>query len=277
MSVEHVLVCYGEQLGYHHGAKYQILRAIIGAAGQDLSFCVVTDRPELFQNYPCRLIFLDSHQKKSWSLGEQDHFGIKILGLSLAATTSLEQKVVLLDTDMYWVKPTEELFNRIDSSTILLFKNEGLVYGSKNKSIQRFEQGLAGKSFPLNSVGGYKLSEESEMWGSAIIGITPGNSYLLDRAFELFVALNDHVDAHTVEQFAISETIRLNGMKKIEGQRYVSHWSSIGRKNYVTLQLAHFFNTYGENDYLSHLDHVKEISIKRPLAVLLSQKFERWK
>ena len=86
-SLQHVVICYGDQLGYHHGAKYQILRGYLPWY-QFGEVCVVTDKPELFKNYPVRLLHLNAEKLNDWSLGGNNHFGIKLKGLIWAMQTS---------------------------------------------------------------------------------------------------------------------------------------------------------------------------------------------
>lgn len=79
--------------------------------------------------------------------------------------------------------------------------------------------GLTDKIFPLGDQT-YQISESSQMWGSAVIGLTSRNSRKLAEAFELFEILDSHVEAHTVEQFALAEVIRLDGLKKFPQQKH---------------------------------------------------------
>lgn len=276
MSVENVIICYGNKLGYHHGAKYQMLRMLKNKKTNQY-FCVVTDKPELFHSYPCRICEIDIQKKQNWSLGGLNHFGIKIMALHWAAVTCTQKKVILLDTDMYWKKCPEAVTRMIDESTFLLYENEGAIYGSKNLSHQRFEQGLDSKNFYLSNHGDYKISKTSEMWRSSIIGFEIQNASLLLDVFELFSLLDPHVHAHTVEQFALGEILRLLKIHKLEGKKHVSDWSSIGRKDYATQQLEQFFLKYGEHNFKKHLKRIDEIKIKRPFSVILKQKFERLK
>ncbi len=69
------------------------------------------------------------------------------------------------------------------------------------------------------------------MWGSAIIGIDHSKGHLLEEAFDLFKLLSPHIRAHTVEQFALAETLRAHEIKPIAAKNLVDHWSSIGKKN----------------------------------------------
>lgn len=101
------------------------------------------------------------------------------------------------------------------------------------------------------------------------------NVKLMDPAFELFRVLSPHVEAHTVEQFALSECLRMSGLKITEGKRYTNNWSSTGKKNYATPILAKFFEKEGENEFEAHLERWKSIKINRPVYELVKQKIDK--
>jgi len=275
MRVEHTIVCYGDNLGYHHGAKYQILRAYDNwYSKKDASICVVTDKPEFFESYPCRLLELDPEKLHQWSLGGTQHFGIKLQGILWALRTSPAKCVLALDTDMYWIKDPSRVADKVTDSSIAMYRNEGHVYKTNNLSIKRFEEGLKDKSFDT-SCGQYSLSHHSQMWASNILGLNQSHSELLEYSFELFSTLEPHVEAHTVEQYSIAEAARILHFEKYQAHRYLSNWSSTGRKNYVTPVLDEFFHRYGENNFNEHLLNWRSIKIKRPIIKFINQKLNK--
>jgi len=275
-SVEHIIVCYGDQLGYHHGAKYQILSAYERWYNRSNSkICVVTDSPKLFKGYPCRVLTLSKEKKSAWSLNGLQHFGIKLQGLKWAMETTDSDASLLLDTDMYWKSDPAPLVEKINEKTIIMYRNEGTIIGSRNQSHNRFEEGLQAKNFRLGSNQQYSLESKSEMWASNILGVLSDQVDLISGAFELFSSLEHHVAAHTVEQFSVSEISRISGIQKLEGKNYLSDWSSTGRKNYVTPILREFFARYGETDFDTHLANWNHIKIRRPFVTLLKQKIRK--
>lgn len=276
-ELEHVIVAYGDNIGYHHGAKFQVLSAWHKwYSKSDVGVCVVTDKPELFECYPVRLVQITEQDAYDWSLSGTQHFGIKLRSLEKAMLTGNVDVSLLLDTDTYWRKNPRLLANRIKPNHAVMFCDEGQIKGTRNVSINRFNEGLENLEIPwANS--SYKLSNLSHMYNSSIIGLHKNNIDLLARAFELFSALEPHVEAHTVEQFSLGETLRLNGVSVSFGSRYTRDWSSIGRKNYATPILNDFFETFGENDFDTHLKQVNSIKINRPLKTLIQQKFARLK
>ena len=276
-NLQHVLVCYGNKLGYYHGAKYQILKNFQWFKHN--AICVVTERPDLFEGYPVRVIELNDHQLEEWSLRGIDHFGIKLQGLRLAIDSCPPdtQRSLLLDTDMFWSRDPSLLATDISSNSIVLYQNEGKIIGSKNISIQRYQQALFDREVTYQTGKPYNLDFDSEMWGSATIGIHHENSQLLVDAFSLFEKISPIVDAHTVEQFALSEVSRIGGYCRKSAKKYIKDWSSIGRKDYATPILDEYFKNLGENDFAKHLATFRRIKIQRPFLTLIQQKYERWK
>lgn len=276
MSTQHVLIAYGPRLDYHHGAKYQILSAYSKWLSRpEAEITVVTDNPDLYAGYPCKIITISAKEKTAWTLGGAQHFGIKIGGLSKAMQATTASYSILLDTDMIWIKDPAILSRSIGYSSFVMYRDEGPIYGSYNKSIQRFSEGLDGKTINISPNKIYALSRQSRMWGSNILGL-PSNAWpLIDEALELFTALEPEVNAHTVEQFSISETLRLHNIRKISGKRFLNSWSSTGRKNYVGPVLANFFEKYGENDFDAHIEQWHSIKISRPIQIWFRQKLHK--
>lgn len=275
--IEHVLVAYGEQIGYHHGAKFQILKCWERwYSRRDISICVITDKPKLFETYPVRILTLDESQKQAWSLNGIQHFGIKLKALQWALRTSKASKLVLLDTDMFWTKDPKTLLNSISNNSIVMYKDEGYVVASSNKSIRQFELALQNKKIPWEK-NYYSLTKNSKMYGSAIIGISTEHFNYLDQAFSLFSTLESEVEAHTVEQFALAEVARLRGLNVGFAHKLTDNWSSTGKKEYITPILKHFFDTYGETDFENHRVMVHRIRVSRPVLTIAKQKITKWR
>lgn len=276
-DTEHVVIAYGDQLGYHHGAKFQILSGWQQWYSKPhASVCVVTDKPELFEGYPVRLVQITEQEAYHWSLNGTQHFGIKLRALEKAILTSNADIALLLDTDTYWKKNPRPLIKHIKPNYAVMFCDEGPIKGTRNLSINRFNEGLHDREIHWAD-SSYRLSGLSRMYNSSIVGLHKENTKLLAQAFELFSALEPHVEAHTVEQFSLGETFRTNGISVTFGSRYTKDWSSVGRKNYATPLLKDFFEAYGENDFSTHLQHLDTISIQRPFKILIQQKIERLK
>mgnify|MGYP006978331396 CR=1 FL=1 len=276
-SIEHIVIAYGDRLDYHFGAKYQIIKGFSdGFYSNKSAISVLTDRPDLYDMLPVNICEISELQKEEWSMGGQQHFGIKLGCLRLSREKSEAEYILMMDTDLFWKRHPAKLIQRIGAGEMAMYKNEGFILKSRNKSIQQFETGLDGKSISINEgFPAYQLDYKSEMWASNVVSITAPQLAVLEHAFELFKALEPKVNAHTVEQFAISEASRLHSVKKIEASRYCFSWSSIGRKEYANTVLRKFFTGNKNARFEELVERAQTISIKRPLMVNIRQKIDR--
>lgn len=274
--IHHIIVAYGDQLGYQHGAKYQILRLLTQFKSLERNISVVTDHPTLFDKYPVNVLHLDRSKIKSWGGEGTEHFGIKLKGFEWASRQDGSDFCVLLDTDMFWIRDPSELIQHMQNGWVIIYQDEGTIIGSKNQSIQRFKEGLTGHRLPWTG-GTYELEFESRMYGSAIIGMCRKHLDLINDAFDLFKVLSPYVQAHTVEQFSLSECLRLNKVEVFEGRKYTNDWSSTGKKDYLTPILAQFFEKEGEHEFNAHLEKWQSIPLRRPVQEFFKQKINKWR
>jgi len=278
MSIfEHVLISYGDDLSYHLGAKAQILMSWKSwYSNEDISICIVTDKPEIFNDFPARILVINQEALLNWSCGGRFKFGIKIKAFQWAIETGEADNYILQDVDMFWATPPSELVSKISANCSIMYKNEGVV-NLKNKNTRRFYKSLSGEKIQFKN-GSYELSKNSKMIGSATIGIAAQNYHLLPDVYELFLRISPIVNAHTVEQFCFAEIFRLNNIKLIFSSRYLQDWSTSGKKEYVTPMLFEFFSKYGHLDFRCQVNEVEKLSFSRPLGFLIRQKFKKvWK
>ena len=64
---------------------------------------------------------------------------------------------MLLDTDTYWIRNPESLARVIQDGRAVMFCDEGAVKGTRNTSIDRFNEGLANQSVAWGDLN-YQLS-----------------------------------------------------------------------------------------------------------------------
>ena len=274
-SIRYVLVCYGPNPGYVHGAKYQIARAFHDQfMSEYAAITVVTDQVSAFLGYPVTCVELTAQMKTDWSFGNRYHFGIKNRALAHVISQSEEDIFLQLDTDTYWRKSPKALAGNVYPSSIVLKFEEGPVIGSQNRSIARFEEGLAGRDMRYGqSI--YRLDKYARMWNSGLIGIHRSDAGILDEAYQLMEVIFPDVQAHTVEQFVLGEVCRLKALKLSPARHYLGDWSSIGKKDYFTPELAQFFDHFGEHDFSTHVHQVASLRPRRPINVFLQQKLQR--
>ena len=178
------VIAYGQELGYQHGAKFQILSAWKRWYSQPgVNVCVVTDKPNLFEGYPVRTIRITEQNWRDWSLNGLQHFGIKLRALEQSMRTTDAPVSMLLDTDTYWIRNPESLARVIEDGRAVMFCDEGAVKGTRNTSIDRFNEGLANQSVAWGKLN-YQLSSQSRMLNSSIVAYIKRILRSLSRHFD---------------------------------------------------------------------------------------------
>ena len=268
-------IVYGEDQTYYEGAIFSFLTFKHWLNDSDqIEIVVLTEKPELFSSYPVSTLLMSAKQKNEWSLNDQYHFRIKNRGLAYVLD-KLElnnlDKILFLDTDTYFHKSPLPLFDLIQSDQALFYLNEGLIY--KRKRFNVYVQSLEGKVIKIDGEN-YKLSKESSMWGSLMMGITADMRSSLDWADKLLLKFFDIVPAHTIEPFSFSESLQRK-YKLVEGKKFVSLYSTSRKKEHAKNILSKFFI---ENKNLNVNEQVRlaqYVKIKRSFYKVLKQRTQR--
>jgi heptosyltransferase III len=268
-------IVYGENQAYYDGAIFSLLTFSKWLSGNDrIEIIVLTEKPDKFLGYPIKLFPISKKQKNEWSLNGTYHFRIKNRGLAYVIDQlKLEDsdKILFLDTDTYFHKSPLPLFDLIESDQSVLYMNEGLIYGRKR--FIAYVHSLEGKKIEIDEEY-YELSKKSALWGSLMVGLTADMRPSLDWADKLLIKFLDIVPAHTIEEFALSESL-LRNYKLVEGKKYVSLYSTSRKKEYASKILSKFFAENKLLDVNQQIILAQEVKIKRPLLIVLKQRFLR--
>ena len=268
-------IVYGEDQGYYDGAKFSFLTFMNWIdSDSKIEIVILTEKPDEFDNYPVQSILLSKKQKNKWSLNGKYHFRIKNRGLAHIINflkLDEEDKILFLDTDTYFMKSPLPLFDLIQPNQALFYLNEGLIYKRKRFSI--YVDSLEGKVIEIENIN-YKLSKKSAMWGSLMIGIMPNMYPSLQWADKLLLKFIDIVPAHTIEPFALSESLLLK-YKIVEGKKLVNLYSTSRKKEYAVKILSQFFKNYSSNLINNQIILAQKVQLKRSLFTIIKQRFLR--
>lgn len=268
-------IVYGEDQIYYDGAIFSFLTFKNWINHDDpIEIVVLTEKPEKFDFYPIKVIPMSSNQKNEWSLNGTYHFRIKNRGLAFVMD-KLElkdfDKILFLDTDTYFNKSPLPLFDLISQNQSLFYLNEGLIYDRKRFST--YVDNLEGKFFLIDDEV-YELSKKSAMWGSLMIGIMTNMRPSLDWADKLMLKFLDIVPSHTIEPFALSESLKRK-FKIIEGKKYVSLYSTSRKKEYAKNILSNFLKVNSQLDMDDQVQLAQNIRIRRPIFIIFKQRLLR--
>ena len=268
-------IVYGEDQAYYDGALFSFLtfRHWMLDSNQ-IEIVVLTEKPESFTGYPIKTLLMSKEQKNEWSLNGQYHFRIKNRGLAFVMDKLKlkdSDKILFFDTDTYFHKSPLPLFDLIQSDQALFYLNEGLIYDRKR--FFTYVENLKGKKIEIDGES-YELSKESALWGCLMVGIMTNMRPSLDWADNLLLKFIDMVPVHTIEQFALSESL-LKKYRLVEGKNFVSLYSTSRKKEHANNILSNFF----KENKMSHIDEqvslAQNVRIKRPLYIVLKQRFQR--
>ena len=268
-------IVYGEDQTYYDGVIFSFLTFKNWLIDDEkIEFFVLTEKPEKFEGYPMNLITMSIKQKNNWSLNNSYHFRIKNRGLAYVMDElNLKEldKILFFDTDTYFHKSPLPLFDYIQPNQALFYLNEGLIY--KRKRFFPYVKGLENKIISIDGEK-YELTTKSSMWGSLMVGIMPNMRSHLDFADKLIIKLLDFVPSHTIEPFALSESL-LRDFKIIEGKDFVSLYSTSRKKEYAKEILSNFIKKNKSKHIDEQIHLAQHVKIKRPLFIFLKQRFIR--
>jgi heptosyltransferase-3 len=265
-------IVYGDDESYYQGAKFSFLSSMNWTKFDDkVEIVVLTEKPEFFEGYPIQVIPMSKNQKNDWSLNGRYHFRIKNRGLAFVMdklNLNKFDKILFLDTDTYFHKSMMPLFDLIQPNQALFYLNEGLIYERKRFAL--YVDSLDRKEIRIENET-YKISTSSALWGSLMVGLMPNMRSSIEWADKLMVKLFDIVNVHTIEEFAISESL-LRKYKLVEGKKYVSQYSTSRKKEYANTVLMNFFKNNSSLTLKQQIALAQKTKIKRPLSVVLKQR-----
>ncbi len=270
-------IVYGDSDVYYQGAKFSILSFLNNSPSlaDKPEIIILTEKPDHFKNYPVSTYLITPEMKDEWTVNGKYHFRIKNRGLKYITdqlTFSEQDKLLFIDTDTYFNEDPNQLFDLISNQQALMFLNEGLI--TSKKKFESLRDGIGGVTLQLPSFGEYKLSKDSSMWGSLMIGMTPNMFHLLDYADQLMLALMKKTDIHTIEQFSLVEALKTQ-FDVVEGKKLVKHYSTSGKKKHAEKVLQNFFTHFGNQKFTLQLNAAKKIKLTRNLYTVLKQKLAK--
>ncbi|WP_413112721.1 hypothetical protein [Thaumasiovibrio sp. DFM-14] len=264
-----VYVIYGHDETYYQGARFGILSFLSHwEGGNPPQVVVLTECPEKFEGMPIDIIGLSNQQIREWSLDGAYRFRIKNRALHFFITSrslSEQSKILFMDTDFYFSQATNIFYEHITDQQALMFFPETSISNLPDDNeyavLRQRDFVIQGKQ--------YRVTEQSMMWASAVIGITPRMIEALEYADQLILAFRKAgCMAHTLEQFALSEALSRN-VNLREAKPWVQHYSTSGRKDYARKVLQRFFSRYGSSPFEVQVTASRGVNFRRTLVAVV--------
>jgi len=267
-------IVYGEDEAYYDGAIFSFMTFMHWLTDTDqVEIVILTEKPEKFAEYPIKTLLISQKQKNDWSINGAYHFRIKNRGLAFVMDKlKLNEidKILFFDTDTYFHKSPIPLFDLIKSNQALFYLNEGLIYDRKR--FYPYVDNLEGKKIEIDGES-YELSKKSALWGSLMVGIKVNMRPSLDWADKLLLKLFDIVPSHTIEPFALSESL-LRKYRIVEGKNFVSLYSTSRKKLHAKKIITKFFNEHKLLHFDEQVRLAQNVKIKRSVFIILKQRLQ---
>jgi hypothetical protein len=237
---------YGGLAKYRRELKYSLisLRQALGPQGDqqpDAKIVVYTDAPGVYARWPVEVVDIADRigpQKGSWSGGGLYHHRIKP-AVVLDALNRFYMPVCFLDSDSI-VRPGfhAEVTAKMAPQEVWSVTKAAVVMNGF-ELMNPFPP-LKGFRTTLPHLGAYKYdAAQSWMYNSGLIGVSPEHAPLLEDALAFIDALIGRARKFpTIEQFALSEVLRLAQVPVAEVKDSFLHYWQGRRRIYMAHQIT---------------------------------------
>ena len=256
MITRFVTLSLGDRHDLTARAHLSILSAMAWApTGSE--FCIVTDRPELFDWFGNRLRILavDAATVKAWR-GKHDFFWRVELMTVVHAAAQGPAHIVYHDSDVLMRRDLAPLCAALAAGDVFMHEHEYDLARSRRAGQRRLWRQISAR-----------IPAPCPMWNAGLIAVGAGNHGVLAQALDGLDRLMDEGVAHTlVEQLAISLAFSATGRLRA-GREWMDHfWSN--KEGYavaIDRQLAQILTRQLDLDAAIAL--VREQPILLPLVV----------
>jgi hypothetical protein len=266
------ILYYAKGETYNKQAVYSILTLlnVYNKVIPKTFFIVVyTDQPQVFSflniAVPIQTILISDKQINTW-LNNATYFvrtKICVIHEFLSNNTG---KTLFVDTDTVFLKKIDAIFDEINPNNSFLHKKEGNITGKAFKEYMEF---FNGKEFTLRTSGRtIRVSPNSCMWNSGVIGLCNSNIGLVKDVLELCDELAKVASFYLNEQFSFSSVLgEVNKLKN--AYNYIFHYWPSDYKLEMNAYLSRLLSHHGPQE-IDEL--IKEVQKNRILRTSLMDK-----
>jgi hypothetical protein len=234
-TTNYVYHLYGNEEVFLAEASYSIGTLLKRINPGNSRVIVFTDQPARVRSLPviCESIAGQINEMKGpFGFG----FRVKLCSI-LKCAESYPGNIIYLDCDTIVKGSIHEMAARLGNGRAFMYRQERLA--------GRFPQ-FEGFQMQLPNGVKYKYGAESCMFNAGVIGIHHDDAKILKTALALCDALLlEGRQNHVCEQFAVSEALRISGLKILEADKVVAHYYRGSAKRYMHHQLRRFATRTG--------------------------------
>ncbi|AKG22770.1 hypothetical protein [Calothrix sp. 336/3] len=236
---------YGNNPKYNIELSFSIFSMLrfLRHSSQDIIISIISDRHDFQLNFPGIKIehtYISHDELNYWTKQGQYHHRAKIFALA-KALDYYQLPVVLIDTDTYFIQHPQKLFERISVNKSIMHNFEYRIDNSKlwEPIVRELGEGI--------EVSGTRISPESLMFNSGVIGVDISHRELLDKSINVLDTLQGISPIFNVEQFALG--VVFNQFTNLDlCTDIVKHYWGYER-GFIHIQADRLMETLQKNNY----------------------------
>ncbi len=190
---------------YTQEAVFSILSAIRCERGeqQDWRLVIYTDEPSAFTLFDPIIEPLTAQRLEEWAGPASFGYRMKIFALWHALQNYGPS--VLVDSDTYFLKPAERLFDRIGVGNSIMHLREGRLR-QFSSNLDLLFKNLCATPFEVSGQS-YEFTPDWLMWNAGVVGMSPMDEHLLETVVSLTDAIHQRTPSMLSEQIAFTKVL----------------------------------------------------------------------
>jgi hypothetical protein len=243
---------------------------IHGLEERNIKLVVYTDQPTHFESVlgkdriTCKPIHAD--QIKQWR-GDIDFVHrVKIETLiNFTSSTTDEDEILYLDSDIYFLKPVYDLFEQINKGTMIMHEFEGRLNKSTFPLIRRMGKFIKGHQSQLSSKG-FEVPVSSGVWNAGVLGFSSSKKYVLAKVLCFTDNFYKLYPKHIAEQFGFSLYLSQEG-PILNSASYLFHYWSFKEFRKVLRDFFYYHQSASVEKLMDEIDHISPMALGEPKRI----------
>jgi hypothetical protein len=230
---------YGKKKEYKLELFYSLLSALKRLqdnGDEGIKICILSDRPGLDPDLPVEFLYFSPEEYKTWTHcadGTPYNHRIKIHAL-IKLLEHYQCPVALIDTDTYFLDTPAKILQSISPQQTVM---HCLEY--QHLSEHPLWEPMMPKIGDGVEIAGLKVTPQSSMFNSGVIGVEPCHIPLLERALPIVDDLYARSPIFNIEQFAVGVSLQ-SGTQLMTCEPLLDHYFR-GIRGFVHFQIAQVF------------------------------------
>lgn len=238
---------------------------------REITIVVYTDKPSHFESVLgkekvlCKP--LDVSLVKQWRGSIDFVHRVKIETLLHFTSTLQDDQVLYLDSDIIFVSPVQELFEKINQGLFVMHEFEGKLNASKfplilkmGKFIKKHQQQLHAK--------GFDVPVDTSVWNAGVIGFDSSKKYILNKVLCFTDGFYTLYPKHIAEQFGFSLYLSKEG-KVFDSSKFLFHYWSFKEFRTILHDFFQYHNAEGSAlpKIIQEIDYISPVKMGEPKRI----------